>query len=409
VCQWAPNGASIACASGNREYSQIGLFLGNLSPSRIATIRVSDGAVSAVTDSNSVNQSPFWSRDGRWLYFVSDRLGPLDIYAVPTSSDGHVDGDAIRLTTGLGAHSISMSSDGQVVAYDVYTATANLRSLPFPPNAADARSALPITTGAQVIEEFDGSADGKWIYYDSNVSGISELYRQRLPAGAPEQLTFDSTDDFSPTPSPDGRELAFHSWRSGSRDIYVLPLDGGAVQRVTSSPLQESKPAWSPDGNALAYSTFGVPGGVWVVRRRKGVWGKPVRRTSEGGYAAWSPDGRLIAYSTSTFLGGALRVIDPDSGAPRTVFDPVKNHGMLAGQPFWSSDGRTLYFKTHDAAGSAQFWSIPISGGSPALFFTIRDPTQGSFRPEWALKAGRMYFTIDDRESDVWVMHLTPR
>ena len=409
ACQWRPDGATIACASGNREYSQLGRFLGNLSPSRIVTVDVSDGAVSTVTDSSSVNQSPCWSPDGKWLYFVSDRLGPLDIYALPTARDGRANGSAIRLTTGLGAHSVSISSDGKSVAYDVYNATANLQSLPFPPNGVDTRSALPITTGQQVIEEFDASPDGKWVYYDSNVSGTSELYRQRLPSGAPEQLTFDSTDDFSPAVSPDGRELAFHSWRYGSRDIYVLPLDGGAVQRVTSSPLQESKPSWSPDGNALAFSIFGPQGSVWVVRRHNGIWGKPVQRTHQGGYATWSPDGQSIAYTTSTFTGGALDIVDADSGAPRVVFDPAKYHGMLGEQPFWSSDGRELYFKAHDAAGRAQFWSVPVAGGSPTLLLTLDNPAQSSFRPEWALRAGRMYFTVDDRQSDVWVMHVTPR
>jgi Tol biopolymer transport system component len=91
------------------------------------------------------------------------------------------------------------------------------------------------------------------------------------------------------------------------------------------------------------------------------------------------------------------------------VFDPAKYHGMLGEQPFWSSDGRELYFKAHDAAGRAQFWSVPVAGGSPTLLLTLDNPAQSSFRPEWALRAGRMYFTVDDRQSDVWVMHVTPR
>ena len=40
---------------------------------------------------------------------------------------------------------------------------------------------------------------------------------------------------------------------------------------------------------------------------------------------------------------------------------------------------------------------------------TLDNPAQSSFRPEWAPRAGRMYFTVDDRQSDVWVMRVTPR
>jgi len=43
---------------------------------------VRNGETSVVSDSTSVNQCPAWSHDGRWLYFVSSRMGPRDIYAV---------------------------------------------------------------------------------------------------------------------------------------------------------------------------------------------------------------------------------------------------------------------------------------------------------------------------------------
>ena len=82
LCRWSPSGEQLACASGNGYYSRVGFFLGNLSPSRVVLVRVSDGGVTTVTDSVSVNQSPVWSPDGKWLYFVSSRMGPRDIYAV---------------------------------------------------------------------------------------------------------------------------------------------------------------------------------------------------------------------------------------------------------------------------------------------------------------------------------------
>ena len=384
----------------------MGFYFGNQSPSRIVVIRVRDGATTTVTDSTSINQSPVWSHDGTWLYFVSSQLGPRDIYAVRIAPEGRADGAPIRLTTGLGAHCISVSAGDTRFAYDVYAATSNIWSLPFPPKDATQAAATQVTNGAQVIELGTPSRDGKWLYYASNVSGTSQLYRQRLPVGDQVQLTFGQADDFAPAPSPDGREVAFHSWRSGTRDVYVMPLDGGPVQQVTSGPLQNAQPVWAPDGTGLTYAIFPAFG-IWVVRRGvNGVWGTPVQRVSSGTWAAWSPDGRWVAYTTS-FLGGSLMIVEPDSGAPRLVLDSA--HAGGAEFPVWSSDSRTLYFKTHDPKGNAAFWSVPVSGGQPTLLTRFDDLTRPSFRSEWSMGSGRMYFAIDDRQSDVWVMNATPR
>jgi serine/threonine-protein kinase len=407
LCQWSPNGELIACASGNSYYSRVGYFFGNLSPSRIVVARVSDGATATVTDSVSINQSPLWSRDGRWLYFVSSRLGPRDIYAIRIARDGRADGSPVRLTTGLAARSISASADEDRFAYDVYTPRSDVWSLPFPPVGVTEAAATPITTGAQVIETESPSPDGKWLYYSSDVSGTSNLYRQRLPNGDPERLTFGVDNDFSPAPSPNGREVAFHSWRSGSRDVYVMPLDGGPLQPVTSSPLQEAQPQWSPDGRAITYNIFPA-NGIWIARRDSaGVWQKPTERWPFGSWPAWSPDGHWIAF-TSYFLGGSLMVMGADSGAAHIVLDSAKTPGVFTGVPLWSSDSRSLYFKSLDPAGAAAFWSIPVTGGPPTLLVRFTDPARPSYRPEWSIGSGRMYFTIDERQSNVWVMDATP-
>jgi eukaryotic-like serine/threonine-protein kinase len=411
LCRWAPGGAFIACASGNAYYSRVGRRFGNISPSRVLLIRVRDGIVIPVTDSTSANQSPAWSGDGHWLYYLSNRLGLRDIYALRISDDGHPHDAPVRLTTGLDAHSISTSGDGTRIAYDRYVETSNVWSLPFPPHGATEDAAIPVTNGTQVVEDAVPTADGKWIYYDSDVSGTSEIYRQRLPHGPPEQLTVGGTNDFSPAPSPDGSRVAFHSWRSGSRDIYVLPLDGGPLQPVTASPLQEVKPQWSPDGKAITYTLFGGAG-IYIARQgANGVWGKSVERTrpvprasTASSWPTWSPDGRWIAYSNS-FLGGSLFMINPDSGAPRTVLDSATS-GIHAEYPVWSEDSRTLYFKSHDAKGNVEFWSIPITGGTPTLLARLDNPNRPSYRPEWSIGAGRMYFTIADLQSDVWVLQV---
>jgi serine/threonine protein kinase len=408
MCRWSPDGGRIACVSQNSDYARIGLLFGNRSPSQIVVARVKDGVATPVTDDLSINQSPAWSPDGQWLYFISNRQGPQDLYAQRVSGAGTPSGLPVRLTTGLEAHTFSVSADGTRFAYEIYTATGNVWSLPFPPKGATEADAKPMTTGLQVVEEVSASTDGRWLLYDSNVSGVSHIYRQRLPTGDPEPLTSGPSDDFSPFLSPDGREVAFHSWRSGSRDIWVLPLDGGPLQQATTTPEQESAAYWSPDGKALTFVMFGYPGGVWVVHRAiDRSWGQPVQRTTMGSSPSWSPDGRLIAYTTSLY-GGYLAVVGPDSGLPRAVYDTTGN-APRAEQAYWSSDSKTIYFQSHDAQANAMFWSVPAAGGKPMLLLRFDDPSRPAYRPLWGLGGGRMYFVIDERQSQVWVMDAVPR
>jgi serine/threonine-protein kinase len=410
LCAWSPNQELIACGSGNSRYLTLGSQFGNLSPNRVVVFAVRDGVATTITDSSSINVSPVWSHDGRWLYYVSNRDGRGDVYAQRVGRTGRPDGAPVRLTTGLGANSVSLSADGARLAYSIYTPTSNIWSLRVPNGApVTAASAVPVTTGAQVIENLNVSHDGRWLLYESDVAGNSDIYRVPLDGGTAERLTSDPTDEFSADLSPDGRELAFHSWRTGSRDLWVQPLDGGPLQHVTTSPGHEWTPHWSPDGRALVFISGVAQRSVWIVRRdAHGAWGAPRERVASGYWPVWSPDGRSIAYGSS-LLGGSLMVVSSDTGAPRTVVDGTRPDAPQAERPQWSDDSRTLYFKSHDARSRASFWSVPAAGGTPRLLVRLDDPGRPSYRPQWAFGRGRLFFPVEDRQSDVWVMDAAKR
>ena len=91
--------------------------------------------------------------------------------------------------------------------------------MPFGRRPMGLRDAAQVTRGNQSAENPSMSADGKLLYYESDLSGTSQIYRVPAGGGEQERLTTDNHQDFAPMASPDGHTLAFHSTRTGSRDV----------------------------------------------------------------------------------------------------------------------------------------------------------------------------------------------
>jgi Tol biopolymer transport system component len=405
TCTWSPDGKFIACSSGNAIAMMPGVVFGNVSPSKVVLVDVQDGGVRPITDSLSLNQNQVWSPDGRWIYFVSNRYGPRDIFAQRISG-GKASGTPVRVTTGLNAHTFSLSADGKRLAYADIAIESNAQAIPWPAHPPiTATSAIKLTTGAQTVEAMNMSRDGRWLFYDSDLGGNMDLYRKELPRGTPERLTTDSADDFWPDVSPDGKEVAFHSWRAGSRDIYVLPLDGGPTQRITTSPRQEALASWSPDGNRIVFCDF-AGGGIGISTRVNGAWQPPVWLLNWGWFPKWSPDGKSIAF-TSRVADGSLWVVAADSGAPpRLMVDSVGPNGLMGDPADWSPDGRSLYVRGHTEDGRTTLWSVRVSGGEPRLLLTFDGINLGTSRGGWGVRANQFVFTNVDQRSDIWVLEV---
>ena len=408
-CAWSPAGKWIACVALNSESVLPGTTFGNLAPSAILLFPAPGGAPVRLVEAQAFNQSPVWTPDGGQLLFISNRDGPRDVYAQSLSSSGRSQGPLTRLTTGLGAISMSLSADGRKLAYAVYSARANIWSLPIPSGAPiTADRAIPVTSGNQVIEAMHVSPDGRWLLYDSDLRGNSDIYRVPVNGGSAEQLTDDPADEFSADLSPDGKAITYHSWRTGTRDIEVKPLDGGPVERVTATPAQESYPRWSPDGRAIAFFNQIPPFTLFITRRESGGgWSAPTLVVARAVGNAWSPDGLSLAYvdAESDRRPGAIMSIPAAGGSARRVLDPTPT-APGADRVEWSPDGQTLYYKVHDAQGRASFWAVSAAGGRPRLLVRFTDVNRPSSRRDFATDGKRFFFAIEDRQGDVFVADL---
>lgn len=114
--RWSPDGKQIAYSAWTR---------GGYRDVRV--VDVGTGRFENVTHDRALDQQPVWSRDGRWLYFVSDRTGIANVYARETDS-----GRLFQVTNvQTGAYMPEPSPDGRTLFYVGYTSAGfDLYSLP---------------------------------------------------------------------------------------------------------------------------------------------------------------------------------------------------------------------------------------------------------------------------------------
>jgi Tol biopolymer transport system component/DNA-binding SARP family transcriptional activator len=410
---WSPDGEWIAFVEGNAAFvfgstpwgSTVNL--GNVAPSSVWVVPARGGNPVRVTDELSLNTSPAWLPGGRRLLFVSNHDGSRDVYQVSLDRTGSPAGPPVRLTTGLGAHTISVSADASRLAYSVFTSGANIWAIRIPESGSvSVAEAAPVTSGNQAIEGLGLSPDGQWLAFDSDRNGNQDIYKMPVTGGEPVQLTSDPGDDFMSSWSPDGREIAFYAYRRGTRRLQVIAAEGGAAQDVTDSPANQRAPSWSPDARKLVFTSDASGQYQLYVVARSGdsSWGAARQLTRDGGAAGrWSPDGREIAYTRSD----GLWLISPEGGVPRPLTHLQGSAPQLSLDVIqWSTDGQTVYYKAFDRDGHANFWSVPAAGGAPRLLVRFDDPARQSNRPEFAVDGTRFFFTVGERASDIWTVEL---
>jgi Tol biopolymer transport system component/serine/threonine protein kinase len=408
--QWSPDGEFLALVSGNTEFA-LGTYpwvsltnLGNAGPSAIWVLPVRGGSAVRVTTVNTLNTSPVWMPDHRALLYISSRDGARDVYRVELDKRGSPAGAPQRITTGLGAHTLSLTRDGSLLAYSSYRVVANIWSVTKPlEGQRPSVEATPVTRGAQSVEGLALSPDGRWLAFDSDRNGNHHIFTVPVSGGEAKQLTSGTADEFMPHWSPDAKEIAFHAFTPDlARRLEVVPASGGAATPVTKAPRNQRRPAWSPDGRTLVFDAGGTTlSDLFLVERTAaGGWGEG-RRLTSGSAPRWAPDGRRILY----IRPDGIWVTTRDGGAGRQVLAADPSVQPSLGNAEWSGDGATIFFKRYDGEGRTSFWSVPAAGGAPRLLVQL-DRELRSNRPEFATDGSRFYFTVTERVSDVWTLDL---
>jgi serine/threonine-protein kinase len=182
---WSPDRTKIAYVSRGTLFTfGSERLLGNVETSTLMVLTLATGRTTELTNGDSLDTNPVWLPDSRTLAFVSSRGGGRDVYTLGVTTDGRVQGEPQRLTSGVSAHGITIARNGRLLLYSSYAPNANIWSIRIPETGAvSVAEAEQVTFGNEKIEKLAVSPDGTWLAYDSDVNGVADIWKVPLPAG----------------------------------------------------------------------------------------------------------------------------------------------------------------------------------------------------------------------------------
>ena len=397
---WSPHGHRIA-------YTTRGAIAGSTRLDVWTVDRFGANPVAVTTD-GSRNWNPVWAPDGRHLYFVSGRGGPINLWRVAIDeTSGKTTGlpEAVTTPAPFVAH-IAISADGTRIAYSSILRSRNLQKLRIDPATGTPRGeATWITTGSRLWANPDPSPDGQWVVFYSSVQPEGDLYIARTDGTGLRQLTSGAeTIDRMPRWSPDSQWIAYHSIRGKDQYLWKIRPDGSQFQQL--SPLADAiYPAWSPDGSRIAVlmaEGIGHPeNNVYVfdasrpwIEQKPEVIPPPPDSPDEFVVNAWSPDGSQLAGQA----GLAARGIITYSLRSRR-YDRLTDFG---GYPVWLPDSRRLLF----VSGGRDFHVVDTRSRKVEKVFSVPRDVIGP--PQLTRDGREAYFSRRVTEGDIWLLDTNP-
>jgi serine/threonine protein kinase/Tol biopolymer transport system component len=379
---WSPSGRRIAfwaLDTGSRR--------------TIWTLPVAGGKPARVTNDNHLNWNPVWAPDGRFLYFASDRGGPMSFWRVPIDEEsGKVLGQPEPVTTPAPwSGFLSFSRDGLRFAYATDEGKANIERMDLDPHSG-AVSGVPtaVTQGSRTVFAIDASPEGEWIAFTADAPS-ENLFVIHPDGTGLRQITTGSAKDRMPRWSPNGSQIAFYSNRGGVYQGWTIRPDGSDLSLITGASLFFN-PVWSPDGRRLACNVGPHEDLCLIdmtqppaVRRTSPL----PRRANSLNPCAWSTDGRLLLGLTDA-EPGILVYTFATRRYQRITTDAAQVPILL------HDDHSVLYIRDND------LMMVDVKGGSPRKIF--RAPANSEIKRVSTSRDDRAIYLIRSiLEGDIWM------
>src|SRR6266581_3003098 len=296
------------------------------------------GATENLTNNPAQDICPMWGPDNK-IYFISDRDGRMNLFVVDLASK-----ETKQLTTfkdfdikfpSIGKESIVFEEAGYIWRYDLKSGQATPLPIEIKEDLAIGRSTL--VDASKHIESVNLAPDGE----RTIVVGRGDIFSVPAKEGTPRNLTKTSNaHERDAVWSPDGKWIAYNSDVTGENELYVRAQDGkgDAVQLTSGADTYYYTAKWSPDSKKL----------LWSDRLQRlrfvDVTTKTVTQVDQDKWGEieifnWSPDSQWIGWGRPE-----------ENGLPRVNLYSLANKQQTAvtdnwygsGEPIFSDDGKYL-------------------------------------------------------------------
>jgi eukaryotic-like serine/threonine-protein kinase len=243
-----------------------------------------DGPLSRLTFDGGSDRRPRWSRDGRSIYFTSDRSGGSeseDLWTQPAD--------------GTGSPGLLLDLEGAILE-------------------------------AQMTP--DGSTWALRLGGLSNVSGIRDVVSLRVGESEFQPVAAEPYDEKGLDLSPDGRWIAYESTETGRDEIYVRPFPNSQDGKWQVSTSGGTNPKWGHSGRELFFvsgagemvaAAVVMDNGTFAVSDRKPLFNVgDLGIDSQPNYTSWD-----VGSDDQSFL--MVQFGDEDGGALASEFILVQN------------------------------------------------------------------------------------